>query len=273
MAGGRVGRASMGTPAWVAGFLMMSAALCLPAPGAMAEPHGHTFPLTKPATGRTLVLSGSADSWNTFGLWLTLIYTEAFGRLGYGVEYRPYPAKRASLLADQGEVDGEIHRAGTYGSLHPELVQVATSHFSVTFCAYGIEPLALGEGWNGLKDTPLRVEYRSGVSRPATVLATLVPADRLSAANNVLVGLRKLARGRTDVFVDIDTVVEATLVQPEFQGTSIRKLAQLETVPTYAFLHRRHSALAGQLGPVLADMKREGLIEKFRLQAIAQLRP
>lgn len=268
-----MGRASMGMPAWLAAFVIMTTILCLPAPGAMAEPHGHAAPVTKPAKGRTIVLSGSADSWRIFGPWLTLIYTEAFGRLGYGLEYRPYPAKRASLLSDQGEVDGEIHRVGPYGSLHPELVQVATSHFSITFCAYGTKPLALGEGWNGLKDTPLRVEYRSGVTRPSMLLATLVPADRLSTANNVLLGLRKLARGRTDVFIDIDTVVEATLAQPEFQGTSIRKLAQLETIPTYAFLHRRHSALAVQLGPVLADMKREGLIEKFRQQAITQLRP
>lgn len=249
---------------------MLAAALCLIAPGAGAQTQAQAPGTAAP--GRTIVLSGSADSWRTFGPWLTMIYKEAFGRLGYGLEYRPYPAKRASLLSDQGEVDGEIHRVGAYGSLHPELVQVATSHFPVTFAAYATRPLTLRGGWNALKDTPLRVEYRNGVTRPSMQLSALVPADRLSTANNVLLGLRKLARGRTDVFVDLDTVVELTLAEPEFQGTAIRKVAVLETTPTYAFLHRRHAALAERLAVVLADMKREGLIEKFRVQAAREAR-
>ncbi|GAB2848401.1 hypothetical protein GCM10027277_15690 [Pseudoduganella ginsengisoli] len=218
-------------------------------------------------TRPVLVLGGSQETYNAVGPWLTLIYTDALGRLGYRLDYRPYPAKRSSVMSDTGGADGEMHRAAGYALQHPEMVQVPVSHFSFNFVAYATRPLELRGGWQAFKDTPLRVEYRSGVYRAEQHLRQLVPAGRLSTANNSLLGLRKLQVGRSDVYIDVDVLIEPLLAQEEFRRSGIRKVALIETTDMYVHLNKRHAGLAVKLGQVLADMKKEGLIEKYRVQA------
>jgi polar amino acid transport system substrate-binding protein len=214
-----------------------------------------------------LVLTGAIETYNTYGPWLALIYTEALGRLGYRLDYRPYPAKRSSLVSDSGEADGEINRVAEYSQLHPELVKVPVPHFTIRFSAYAARPLALANGWQALKQTDLRVEYRSGVALPGVQLPLVVPSDRLTVANSALLGLRKLQVGRSDIFVEVENVADAVLASEEFRNTTIRKVALMESAEVHAHLRRRHADLAARLGQVLADMKKEGLIEKYRLQA------
>lgn len=214
-----------------------------------------------------LVLTGAIEIYHTYGPWLALIYTEALGRLGYRLDYRPYPAKRSSLVSDSGEADGEINRVAEYSQLHPELVKVPVPHFSIRFSAYAARPLALANGWQALKPTDYRVEYRSGVALPSAQLPLVVPPDRLTVANSTLLGMRKLQVGRCDIYVDVDSVADAVLASEEFRHTTIRKVALMDSADVHAHLNRRHADLAVKLGQMLADMKKEGLIEKYRLQA------
>lgn len=248
---------------------MMLSILAMPAPPC----HGQAQPSPPAANAGiaadprpVLVLTGSQDSYNAVGPWLTLIYTDALGRLGYRLDYRPYPARRASALADSGGADGEMHRAAGYALQHPELVQVAVSHFSFNFCAYATRPIELAGGWQAFKDNALRVEYRSGIARAELQLAQVAPG-RVSTANTALLGLRKLQVGRSDVYIDVDLVVEPLLAQDEFRQSGIRKVALVETIELYMHLHKRHAELAARLAQVLTDMKKEGLIEKYRVQA------
>ena len=49
---------------------------------------------------------------------------------------------------------------------------------------------------------------------------------------------------------------------------TIRKLIQLgAAIPTYPYIHKKHAALAPRLAAALKQMKSEGLIETYRLQA------
>ncbi|MFA9216732.1 MAG: hypothetical protein ACEQSK_06465 [Sphingomonadaceae bacterium] len=217
----------------------------------------------------TMVLISTDDTDRSQGNWLRLIYGEALRRMGYQLEYRSYPAKRASVLAESGVVDGEVHRATDYSRFHPDLVQVATSHYSVTFAAYGLAPLTLADGWAGLAQSGVRVEYRAGIAHCETVLPPLISAARLSTVNSVTLGLRKLLRHRTDVFIDVDRVVDTVLAEPEFQGSGIVRLANMDVTGAYAFLHQRNAALAPKLAQVLADMRREGVIERYLQQPAA----
>ena len=222
------------------------------------------------ATPRVIVLVGAIDTKESLhGPWLEQIYREAFRRLGYGFEYLAVPTKRASVLSDQGQVDGEIHRVADYGSAHPNLVRVEEPHFAMTFAAYAKGQLHLN-GWSSLKGSQYRVEYRAGVKRCESELPSLIPPERLAAAPSALLGLRKLALDRSDVFIDVEDVVEANLAGTEFKGTPIHKAGVLEQVAVHAFLHKKNAALAPKLAATLAAMKREGLIEQYRQRAIAR---
>jgi hypothetical protein len=47
----------------------------------------------------------------------------------------------------------------------------------------------------------------------------------------------------------------------------IKQIGLLETCPMYAFLNKRHQSLVTPLENVLKDMKNEGLIEQYRMEA------
>lgn len=230
-----------------------------------------TPPLLAPS--RTIVLTSSDDMLQSLGRRLTLIYTEAFRRLGYTLVYRGYPNKRAIAMSDAGEVDGEMHRYANYGDSHPNMVRVETPHFSSSFGAYAKRPLALGEGWAALAPTRYRVDYRAGSALCAAMLPAVVDAERLTEAYSAQSGLRKLVHGRTDVYVDVDAIVEQQLAQPEFAHAGIRRVAVMESVGMHVFLYKTHRALAARLAATLDDMKREGLLEKYRIMAESEAAP
>ena len=251
---------------WRAGMALLALLPLVAATGLAQTP-----PLLAPS--RTIVLTSSDDMAHSLGRRLTLIYTEAFRRLGYTLVYRSYPNKRAIAMSDAGEVDGEIHRYAGYAENHPDMVRVETPHFMSTFSAYANRSLALGDGWTGLASTQYRVEYRAGAAFSAAKLPAVVEQSRLVAAYSAPLGLRKLLHGRSDVYVDAEPVVEQLLAQPEFAHAGIRRIAVMETVGMHAFLYKTHRALAVRLAATLADMKREGLLEKYRIMAESEAAP
>jgi hypothetical protein len=217
----------------------------------------------------TIVLAGAADVRNSAqGAWLDLIYREAFRRLGYNFKYLAYPARRATVLSDHGDVDGEIHRVADYGKVHPNLVRVDEPHFSARFAAYASRPLAVSDGWDSLAQTRYRIEYRMGNLKCETELPPRVDAARLSTVASAALGLRKLAAGRTDLYIDGELMVEGLLRSPEFRSTSIHQVALMDQINGYAFLQLKHKALAGRLSATLARMKKEGVIEAYRIKAM-----
>ena len=157
----------------------------------------------------TIVLGGADDVRNsTQGAWLDLIYREAFRRLDYNFKYLAYPARRSAMLSDHGDVDGEIHRVPDYGKMHPTLVRVEEPHFSARFAAYASRSLAVPDGWDSLAQLRYRVEYRMGNLKCETELPSRVDAARLSTVPHAVLGLRKLAAGRTDLYIDGELLVE-----------------------------------------------------------------
>ena len=204
------------------------------------------------------------------GAWLKMIYADACARIGHGMTLQSYPARRATAMSDAAMVDGEINRVSNYGTLHPDMIRIDPSHFSMNFCAYGFLSQRVGEGWRGLSEFGKpRIEYRNGVERCREMLGALSPASQVSVANNVTLGIRKLAQRRTDLYVDIDSVVESALLQPEFAGAGIRPLSVVETVEMHCYVHRSKRELVQPLSLALATMLRDGSVERYRKAAIA----
>lgn len=224
------------------------------------------------ARQRELVLVTAQDVEDSMhGAWLKLIYADACARIGVGLALQSYPARRATAMSDAGMVDGEINRVSNYGAMHPDMIRIDPAHFSMNFCAYGHPSQRVGEGWRGLSEfgNP-RIEYRNGVVRCREMLGALYSASQVSVVNNATLGIRKLAQRRTDLYVDIDSVVERVLLQPEFANAVIRRLAVVETVEMHCYLHRSKRELAKPLSAALATMRKDGSIERYRKAAIAE---
>ncbi|OEU64184.1 MAG: hypothetical protein BA870_10295 [Desulfuromonadales bacterium C00003094] len=101
-------------------------------------------------------------------------------------------------------------------------------------------------------------------------MTEVVEPARLSAVATPRQGLKKLIRGRTDVFIDAEVVIDPLLKQDEFQWANLVVVGVMEEITIHAYLHKRHAPLAAQLSAVLKDIKSEGLIEHYATLARAE---
>jgi hypothetical protein len=203
--------------------------------------------------------------------WLILVYTEALRRMGIEFTFKEVPPLRASDYSDRGIVDGELSRIPDYNTYHTNLIRVEEPHYSVRFVAFARESGVQLQGWKSLRETEYRVDYRRGIALCELQLPKVIPSGRLSAVSTVHQGIKRLLLQRTDLFIDVDGIVQEYLLSDQFRKISggrevIYRVGTMEEVSAHAFLHKRHRNLASQLADRLRDMKKEGLFETYREQ-------
>lgn len=193
------------------------------------------------------------------------IYRDAFGRLGLVFVYRYRPPLRGTLEAENGRVDGEMGRGADYGAAHPNLVRVREPVLHLTLAAYTANPnITLGK-WDDFRLKKYRTEYRMGMLMPKSRLTPRVQSDLLSSVPATLHGLKKLAAGRTDVYVDFEEYVEPLLRAEQFMNIErIVKAGTMERVAIHAYLANKHAKLEPRLSEVLRKMKKEGVVDRYR---------
>jgi len=222
--------------------------------------------------------SCSAEETITFAFWeepsqhpawrsAELVYTEAFRRLGMKFRYEIYPAKRASMMINTGQVDGEPARYCWYGNKFPNVIRVEEPLIADPIQVYATNPNISCKNWESLRNQKYRVDYRRGSLIMEQNLTSLVRAEDLFAINEPIQGLRKLVAGHTDIFIDNNISILPLLAAPEFVNSGIREVCQLQKIFLYAYLHKRHAALASNLTDTLRQMKREGLFDHYQQQA------
>ncbi len=198
------------------------------------------------------------------GKWLYLIYSEAFRRLDLQLVFQHYPSLRASKMADEHKVEGELARVSQYGKKHPNLVRVEEPALSNSFIAFATNPKIKLKGWESLRETKYKVEYFRGDQRAHDKLTEIVIPAQLSNISSWPQGFKKLMHGRTDVFVAPETIANNLLKQDEFQNSGILLVGVMEKITVHAYLHKNHAPFAPQLSAILKEMKKEGLIEKYK---------
>lgn len=204
--------------------------------------------------------------------WAVLVFTEAFRRLGVPIQITNYPLARRTLLVDSGEIDIDSGRVRAYGDAHPHLVRVEEAFVEYNFALYTANPALRLQSLEELRTADWLVEYRRGILLCEKILKPLITAERLSDISSETQGLNKLLAGRTDLYCDLDYVVQDVLNTPEFKGTKrIRKTLSLGTVPIYMYVQARHAALAPRLALIFKKMKAEGLMEAYQLQIAREM--
>lgn len=199
----------------------------------------------------------------------TLIYQEAFRRLGIRLEVVTHSLARRTALLEAGAIDGEMARVRAYGDAHPELIRVEEPVYDFSFALFTADPGLRLDRLEDLGSRPLVVDYRRGVLLCETRLRELVPPERLADVLTTEQGVRKLLAGRADLYCDLDmSYVEEALEDPELRRTpGVRRVLRFASLPVYAYLAERHAALAPRLAAVLREMKAEGLIRAYAREA------
>jgi len=222
----------------------------------------------------TIILVSSQDTKDSlYGKWLGLIYAEAFHRLGYGFQYQGHSGGRAPVMAENGEVDGEIHRPEDYWKTAKNLLRVEEPSFALSYVAYAAKPGIALHGWESLKNTDYAVEYRRGAKVPEAALPAVVRPEKLSDVASTAQGLKKLLMGRTDVYIEQEAVASEAirkLATETVDPAALYQAGVMYTGYSYVYLHKKHAALAPKVAKVLKAMKQEGAIERYKQLASEQ---
>ncbi|GEM_PF-618920 len=223
-----------------------------------------------PAATPAPLIMGTAET-SYLSKWYRLIYGEASRRLGLRLQLAIYPSQRIGALLDQGAIDGEAARARIYGDAHPELIRVDESLFAVEFVLYAAGAVPEPKRLEDLAPARPRISYRRGVLFCERALASLSPPAHLFDVTQVDQGLMMLLSGHADYYCELDAAVVGAFVSGELKGvTTVRKVLVLEVAPLYPYLLRRHAELAPRLAAALRAMKAEGLVERFREEAMQE---
>jgi hypothetical protein len=230
---------------------------------------GSPAPAAEPAT----IVLGTHQSETTFqGRWLRRIYAEAFRRIGVPLQVSVVPLQRLSVLVDQGGIDGDVGRVHAYADAHPDQVRVEEPMYSMVFGLYSTDATLRLKRLEDLRTSGLRGIYPRGVAICENTLRPLLPPDRLLDVTESEQAFDMMLAGRSDFFCTSDLGVLDVLYGERFRHVApLPMLIAIKDVPIHAYLHRRHAALAPRLAAALAQMRAEGLIERYRLDALKQL--
>jgi len=221
-----------------------------------------------------LILVGSHGTKNSFhGKWLALIYADISQRLGYELQYDSYPSARASVVSDSGKVHGEINRVSMYQAKHPNLVRIEESHFSSTISAYALKQNIVIDNWQSLKNKNYKIIYRRGTRIIQRSLAGLLPETDISAVTDIEQGIKKLLRGRDDVYIGVQDTVDEKLSAMILQNPmylQIHKVGILVETNLHAYIHHKYLPLVDEITRLLKQLKQEGIVEQYRQMALQQ---
>lgn len=216
----------------------------------------------------TFIMATIRPDTQHFGKWQRLVYTDLFKRLGIKVEYKYFPAKRATSAIDAGKVDGEPARPYKYANDHKNLIRIEESIFDVSYTAFTANTsIPQLSGWESLKGKNYKVEHRRGIKICESNLPKVVINKNLSNVTNSSQGLKKLIIKRTDLFIDEETGILTLLQSPEFKNSNIRIAGIMKTFPVYSYIHKKNAFLVPKMNEIIKIMKTEGIIEQYRTQS------
>jgi hypothetical protein len=197
------------------------------------------------------------------------LLSAAYEELGVTVTTREVPSRRALMMADIGEVDGDLFRIASVAEQYPNLVRVPHPLLHGQLHAVTSRPDFTGLQNLGEAETAdLRVAVRRGVivaEQAAEALGMeLVRAESYGQMHALLEWRR----------VDIVLLSNIEGFSPMHDESWNPYYVFPEPVvhfPLYHYLHRRHAELAEPLAEVLETMERNG--ERARVTSGYQTLP
>ena len=180
---------------------------------------------------------------------------EALSRIGYGLKVTVLPAERSLLMADSGEVDGELLRTRGIENQYPDLVRVSESVVDIEFVVFSHQPTGEIKNWESLKGRTVAMVTGMKIieeNMPQTALVTNVKNGKQL--------FELLKKRRVEYAVFSRHIGEDFLKRSGIAGISAGQ-STLSSVPTYTYLNKKHQHMAEKLANSLREMKNDGTFQ------------
>jgi ABC-type amino acid transport substrate-binding protein len=190
---------------------------------------------------------------------------------------KSYPPKRGAELVTQGQADGDTGRIYQFNQSgnYPNHVRVEEWISENAVTVFAVDSSMTLNDWETLEGKNYRVGYRRGIRNIGTKLSEVVESDNIVLFDTYEQGLKMLATGRIDMLLSGDNslFIDKLLAKGRLDDvdvSSIKNLGALETIKVYPYLHKRHADLAPKLAETIREMKAEGLMEQYTIQAMQE---
>lgn len=201
---------------------------------------------------------------NTLASLAQAVLRQAYARLDIEFSPRVLPLRRALLMAENGELDGDLMRNASVLQGSPALLKIRVPVAIAVYSAYRRGNCPARISLEELGQT--RVAYFRGIRS----IEMLLPEHALVAANNSSDALRHVQQGVTEYAVGMQLESDLLLASQSGQASLCRVVEPVATQPLFHALHKRHAALQPRLEAVLAEMERQG--ETARIWAAEERR-
>ena len=200
---------------------------------------------------------------------ISLIYSEAFKRLGYNFKLISLPGERSLVDADSGVVDGEATRIADLDlDKYPNLIRVPEPIIVIKDGAYSTDSSIRINGWESLRGKGYKVGLFKGIKSVEQKLPLYVDKKDIITLTGFEQSLKMLQTRRIDLFI-ASTLLEESAPMNSPAYRDIKRVGIVEEKIAYPWLHKRHKALAPRLADTLKAMKADGTFQKI-IEAVKQ---
>jgi hypothetical protein len=211
------------------------------------------------------------DPDSAIAKWLSLFYDEVFRRLDTPYEILYLPNKRGTMMTEAGLLDGQVNRVFKYQETHLNQLRVDEAILNVSVHGWVLNDsdVKLTNGWKSFNNTDLHVEYVRGVYLSEKNLIPIINPERLTTSTYAVDGLINLKFHLSDVFVHSNIGVYQYLIQDEYRDVVV-SAGILTSEPLYPYVHISHSGFIDDMKKTIHDIKSEGLMFQYCLQAYGE---
>jgi polar amino acid transport system substrate-binding protein len=194
---------------------------------------------------------------------MSLIYTEAFRRLGYHFKLVSLPGERAMVDANSGFVDGEAARISYLDSeKYPNLIRVPEPVIVMQDGAYATDTSIRINGYASLKGKGFKVGLFKGIKSVEEKLPRYVEKENIVTLIDFEQALKMLQSRRIDLIIGATLIEESDLMKSAAYK-DIQRVGILEEKIAYPWFNKRHKELVSRLANTLKAMKAEGTFQKL----------
>jgi polar amino acid transport system substrate-binding protein len=221
------------------------------------------------AQAQTLRITSGTDSFGDSSVLTHVserVVAEAFRRAGYQLVIEPLPRVRAIEEADDGEMDGAMHRIFDATLRYHNLVPVPTPIGAVVVAIYGRSPEILTQSREQI------AHMKIATLRGVLVLEKFSRGMNAVEASSYSSLFEMLNSGRVDVLMTPYVSTEGELAARRDPRKLVVWPHPWASEPLYLMLNRRHEDLIPRIDAALLEMKKAGLIDRYYEEGIRALK-